>query len=203
VSPLRVAVLALALSLGLPGVSAAQNAAPPSPPADDSRLWIVAGGGSTTLLGDCTDCEGNRYLHSAHFLGNAGISINERTDFGGEVLWVPQTLSTGDEIKVTFVMSAVQFRPWRTQGFFLKAGLGMAFLRNWLSALEDSSPPIRSKAFALGLGAGWEFPVGGRVGVQLVGAQHAAALGDLQTSERTVENVMANFWSVGAAIVIR
>jgi hypothetical protein len=32
---------------------------------------------------------------------------------------------------------------------------------------------------------------------------NAAALGDLETSDRTIENVMGNFWSVGGAIVIR
>jgi hypothetical protein len=36
------------------------------------------------------------------------------------------------------------------------------------------------------------------------GSQHVAALGDLTTSNATtVENVVGNFWAVGAAIVIR
>jgi hypothetical protein len=40
--------------------------------------------------------------------------------------------------------------------------------------------------------------------VQAFGSQHVAALGDLTTSEETtVENVVGNFWMVGAAIVIR
>ena len=37
----------------------------------------------------------------------------------------------------------------------------------------------------------------------MLGAQHVAALGDFQTAGGTVENVVGNFWSVGAAIVIR
>jgi hypothetical protein len=40
-------------------------------------------------------------------------------------------------------------------------------------------------------------------GAQVLGGQQVAAVGDLETSERTLENVMGNFWSVGAAIVIR
>jgi hypothetical protein len=39
--------------------------------------------------------------------------------------------------------------------------------------------------------------------VQVFGAQHVAALGDLQSGTTTIENVIGNFWSVGAAIVIR
>jgi hypothetical protein len=100
-------------------------------------------------------------------------------------------------------MAAADFRPWKTHGFFLKTGAGMAFLRNWLSALDDQEPPVRSKAFALAIGAGWEWKVRGRAGVQVFGAQHATALGDMPTSERTIQNVMGNFWSVGAAIVLR
>jgi hypothetical protein len=53
------------------------------------------------------------------------------------VLWVPATLTTGDEIRVTFLMAAVQFRPWQTRGFFLRGVAGMAFLKNWLDAFEN------------------------------------------------------------------
>ena len=50
---------------------------------------------------------------------------------------------------------------------------------------------------------GWTFRRNERVGVQIFGAQHVASLGDLETSLGTVENVIANFWSVGATLVIR
>jgi hypothetical protein len=35
------------------------------------------------------------------------------------------------------------------------------------------------------------------------GSQHMAAMGDLQTPGDSVPDVVGNFWSVGAAIVIR
>ena len=41
------------------------------------------------------------------------------------------------------------------------------------------------------------------LGVQLFGAQHVAALGDSRTAGETAENASANFWSVGAATVIK
>ena len=169
----------------------------------DRRLWLGAGGAWTTMLGDCTNCEIENYLHSGGVMGNIGISLNRRTDLGAEVLWIPETLTTGDQIRVTFLMAAVQFRPWQSRGFFLKAGAGMAFLTNWLDALDDQEPPVRSKAFALAIGAGWEWKLHGRVGAQAWSTQHVAALGDLQTSTDTIENVMGNFWTVGGGIVIR
>jgi hypothetical protein len=188
----------VALLCMCPTLSSAQQAT-----SGERRPWIVAGGTWTTLLGDCTNCDIDTYHHAGGVIGNVGASINPRTDFGAEVFWVPNTLTTGDHVRVTFVMAAVQFRPWRSRGFFLKTGAGMAFLRNWLDALDEAEPPLRSKAFALAIGAGWEWTLKGRVGAQAFGAQHAAALGDLQTSDVTIQNVMGNFWSLGGAIVIR
>ena len=194
------AALALATLMSLPAVAAAQDAAASAP--DDRHTWIAAGGSSTTLLGDCTDCEITRYRHSGSVLVNGGMSINRRADFGAEVFWVPQTLQSQDRVRVTYLMASVQFRPWQTHGFFLKAGSGMAFIRNWLKVVEETNPPIRSKAFALAIGGGWEW-MRGPMGFEIFGSQHVAALGDLQTSTTTFENVMANMWSVGGAVVIR
>jgi hypothetical protein len=168
-----------------------------------SRAWVLGGGMSTTLLGDCTGCESDTYLHTGGVIAGAGVALNPRTDLGAEILWIPTTLTTGDDLRATYLLASVRFRPWRTRGFFVKAGSGIAFLKNWLATFDTGAPPLRSKAFALDLGAGWEWRVVNRLGVQVFGAQHVAALGDLETSERTVENVIGNFWSVGGAIVIR
>jgi hypothetical protein len=189
-------VPALARAQALPSANA-QESAPPS------RLWIVAGGGSTSLLGDCTDCAADDYIHSGNLMVNAGVSLNRRTDIGGEFFFVPTTLESGEPISVTFVMAAVQFRPWHTRGFFLKAGSGLASMRNWLETIDGPGAPQRSTAFALGLGAGWEWRLRGRIGAQVFGSQHVVALGDLETNTGTAENVMGNFWSFGGAIVIR
>jgi hypothetical protein len=166
--------------------------------------WLTVGGASTTLLGDCTDCAGDHYLHSGSFMAGAGMALNPRADFGGEYMWAPATLTTGDHLKMSYLMATAQFRPWRTKGFFLKASSGMAFLRNWLKTVDEKADtPLRSKAFALGIGTGWEWRTRGRLGAQAYATLHAAALGDLETSERTIQNVMANVWSVGGAITIR
>jgi hypothetical protein len=53
------------------------------------------------------------------------------------------------------------------------------------------------------IGGGWAFNPNGRVGLQLFAMQHVGALGDLQTVNGPVADVTGNFWSLGAAIVIR
>jgi hypothetical protein len=53
------------------------------------------------------------------------------------------------------------------------------------------------------VGAGWVFRPAARVGFQIFGTQHVGAIGDLQTTEGDVPDVVGNFWSIGGAIVIR
>jgi hypothetical protein len=167
--------------------------------------WIVVGGGSTTLTGHCTNCDEGNYQHTGGLLVNAGLSLSQRTDVGAEVLWVPAHLPSGPDLRTTFVLAAVQFRPWSTAGFFVKAGAGFAFVRNWVVDLEGTgeAPPFISAAFGLGIGGGWEWRSRSRFGAQIFGSQHVATLGDLNTGSTTVDNVIGNFWSAGAAIVIR
>jgi opacity protein-like surface antigen len=195
---------ALALLCLAPAEAAAQAAAAPAQTdSATGNLYFRAGFLSTTFLGDCTDCEGAQYRSTGSLLAAGGWTLNPRTDLGIEILRVFSQETESDRIRVTVLLGSVQFRPWRTRGFFLKAGAGMAFVHNWILQLEGEDPSFRSKAFALDLGVGWEWRLSRHVGVQVLGGQHVAALGDLETSERTVENVMANFWSAGAAIVIR
>ena len=195
-------ISAIVALLVMPSHASAQTSSSSSP---DTRPWIVVGGGSTTLIGDCTDCVEGTYQHTGGLLINAGAALSQRTDVGAEVLWVPAHLPSGEDLRSTFIMAAVQFRPWRTNGFFVKAGAGIALVRNWVVDLEQTgkAPPFISSAFGLGIGAGWEWRTRSRFGAQIFGSQHVAALGDLNTGTSTVDNVIGNFWSAGAAIVIR
>ena len=168
-----------------------------------SRAWVVVGGAATTLRGDCTFCELEgfeaEYNHTWSLLADVGFRVNPRMDAGVEVAWVPATTRVGDTFRTTFLIGVAQFRPWESSGFFVKGGMGVAFVRNWLFA----GAPITQKALALGIGAGWEFRRSERIGFQVYGAQHAAALGDFELRDETLENVMGNYWSLGAALVIR
>ena len=184
-----------------PAVVGAQETQPV--PTESKRgPWVVFGGASTTMLGDCEDCAGDMYMHSGGAFGQAGIALNRRADLGGEVFWSYATIPSGDHVRAVFLMTTVQFRPWQGRGFFVKGGAGMAFVRNWLNVLEEA-PPTRSKALAIEVGAGWEWRATSHFGLQVFGGHHVAALGDLETSVRTLENVVGNVWSIGAAIVIR
>jgi hypothetical protein len=121
-------------------------------------------------------------------------------DVGAELFWVPVNSAAG-RIRTTHIDAVAQFRPWTSKGFFVKGGAGMAFVRNWVDAVGEGA--INSKALSVVVGAGWAFRPGERVGLQVFGAQHAAALGDLKTADTDVQDVLGNFWSIGAAIVIR
>jgi hypothetical protein len=167
----------------------------------DSRLWLVAGLASATVRGACQTCEnGTPYRHGASVLGNAGYRVNDRMDVGAEVFWVPIETSQG-RLRTTHVDAVAQFRPWSSRGFFLKGGAGLAFVRNWIDL--SASGPLTSKALSVVIGGGWHFRPAARVGLELFASQHAAALGDLQLASDDVPDIMGNFWSVGAAIVIR
>jgi hypothetical protein len=176
-------------------------------PTDGIRPWIVVGGGYTSVLGDCPDCTQEPfYANAGSFLTDLGVSLNSRADIGAELMWVPSKSVTGETIRTTYVMAIGQFRFWKNKGFFVKGGGGMAFVRNWvvdLSGGADPTPPFTSKALSVGIGAGWEFKVSPRFGVELYGSQHVAALGDLQANQTRIENVIGNFWTIGGAIVFR
>ena len=194
---LRICLLLLLSS----GVAAAQTATSSSP-STGWQPWIVVGGSSTTLLGDCTDCPADTYVHDGGVLAIVGTPLTPRTDIGGQLFWVPSSSAAGEPINTTYVMGTFQFRPWGSSGFFVRLSSGMAFVRNWIVD-TDTSTSFTSKAFALEIGGGWEWRFSRRFGTQVFGSQHVAALGDLQGATQRVENVMGNFWSVGGGIVIR
>ena len=194
---LRILLLLLLSS----GVAAAQTATSSSP-SSGWQPWIVVGGSSTTLLGDCTDCPADTYVHDGGVLAIVGTPLTPRTDIGGQLFWVPSSSAAGEPINTTYVMGTFQFRPWGSSGFFVRLSSGMAFVRNWVVD-TDTSTSFTSKAFALEIGGGWEWRFSRRFGTQVFGSQHVAALGDLQGATQRVENVMGNFWSVGGGIVIR
>ena len=202
----------VALACLTPALAAAQSVEVVATPAsesaaDQSRMWFVIGATTTTIRGDCQEpCAAHgtgAYLHGGSILGVAGVRVNPQVDAGIEVSWVPATTKDGQDFRTTFLLATGQYRPFASNGFFLRGGMGMAFVRNFTFDAADSVPPITSKALGLTYGAGWVFGRSSRVGFELFGAQHMAALGDFVSGGVNNENVIANFWSLGAAIVIR
>lgn len=213
-SPAKLAALSFAcfclwLVPAAAGAQSEPRPAAPAAPSGPSKLWVVAGGAFATLRSDCeappsplspVTCGASPYRHSASVLVNVGSRVLDRLDVGVELFWMPQSTSSG-RIHVTHVDALAQFRPWASKGFFIKGGAGMAFLRNWVDAIGPDS--INQKALSVVIGAGWAFRPAERVGLQIFGSQHAGAIGDVQNADGLIQNVMGNFWSVGAAVVIR
>ena len=79
----------------------------------------------------------------------------------------------------------------------------MAFVRNFPYDASGTLPPATSKGLGFSYAGGWTFRQQKRVGLQLFGAQHTVAFGDFTLGETTINDVIGNYWSVGAAIVIR
>lgn len=188
-----------------PGVEEQQVRVDAVSPPDVGRLWLVGGAAFVATRGDCQTCEEAEfpYRHSSGILGNLGWHVNRRADLGAEVFWIPVDTPQG-QIKVTHLDAVVQFRPWISQGFFLKTGAGMALIRNWVDVIGPAAE--NSKALSVVIGGGWEFRPTPRLGMQLLASQHVSAIGDLTTGDPTVPevpDVVGNFWSLGVAIVIR
>jgi hypothetical protein len=191
--------LAPAVARAQPAAQVASSAAAPA--GDASDFWLAAGGAFATLRGDCQTCEEEfPYRRGGSVMADIGYRVNARMDVGAEVFWLPIQTSQG-RIHTTHLDAIAQFRPWRSKGFFLKGGAGMALVRNWVDVVGPDA--FNQKALSVVIGAGWAFRPSERVGLQVFGAQHAAALGDLKTGEDPVEDVMGNFWSLGVALVIR
>ena len=152
-------VFAVVVVLALAPIEASAQGPSPLP----SRLWLTVGAASATLRGDCQTCETDYpYRHDGSVLGNAGYRVNQRMDVGAEVFWVPMGTAAQGTIRTTHFDAVAQFRPWASQGFFMKGGAGMAYVRNWLDT--TSSESINSKALSLVIGAGWEFMPYRRIG---------------------------------------
>jgi len=203
---LRPIVFGLALAVMSAGTTASAQSASESSSSEDlkgpgSDFWFVGGGSFSTIRGDCQTCEEDYpYRHSGSVVVNAGVRVTPRMDAGLEFFWMPME-TAGGRIRNTHFDAVAQFRPWASKGFFVKGGAGMAFVRNWVDVISPDS--FNQKALSIVLGAGWVFRPQARVGLQVFGAQHAAALGDLQTGTGQVPDVIGNFWSLGGGIVIR
>jgi opacity protein-like surface antigen len=199
--------VALAAILLAPASAGAQTV-PPAPSSQaatgataPSNLWFVVGGSWTTLRGDCQTCEEDfPYRHAASGFGDIGYRVTDRMDVGAEIFIVAPNTADG-RIRTVHLNAVTQFRPWSSHGFFLKGGAGMAFVKNWVDA--SGPDPINSKALSVVVGAGWAFNPASRVGLELLATQHAAALGDLQTAEGQISDVLGNFWTLGVGIVFR
>jgi len=192
---------ALVVMTMLGGSQADGQTVPAHAPAPRTGPWGAVGTSFTAVRRGCQTCDGQMpSRHAGSLLVDVGYAIHPRTIVGAEVFWIPVSTASGRRSS-THLDAIAQFRPWPRRGLFVKGGAGMAFVRNALDGVEEQ--PATSKALSLVLGAGWMLRPERRVALQLFGAQHAAALGDLQTAGGQVNDVLTNSWSAGIAVVVR
>jgi hypothetical protein len=206
----RPLVVLVALFLAVGTVSAWAQPATPSavtPRETGGRApWFTVGVGSTTVLGDCRNCEGESgYRHDVGVALTAGLRVDARVHAGAEVFWLAGADgATGDRNRATLVLGIGQFRPWARRGFFLKGGMGMGFVRNWVyDEASDDTPSYLARGLAVTYGAGWAFRPDRRVGFQVFASQHVVTIGDITTSRFVADNVIANTWTLGGSLVFR
>jgi hypothetical protein len=138
--------------------------------------------------GDCQTCETDYPYcrHDGSVLANAGYRVNQRMDVGLEVFWVPMGTAEGT-IRTTHFDAVAQFRPWASQGFFMKGGAGMA--TSATGSTPTSSESLNSKALSWSLArAGSSCRPASRL--PDIGSQHVAALGDLATIDGDIPDVV-------------
>jgi hypothetical protein len=207
----------MVLSAACPAALAAQPApassgAAPSIPApsrvsEPSHWWLVGGGGFSVARAGCATCDrAGVFAHSRSLLIDAGVRVRPNVDAGVELLWVSSRIEQEKPIRTTFILGVAQLRPWQEHGFFLRAGMGISFAGNGIySPIGPAlAPPFSTNALGVTYGTGWVFGWQRRRTVQLHATHHVAALGQLTTVDGgTLENVIGNYWTVGAALVLR
>jgi hypothetical protein len=195
----RAIILVLAV-LVVP-VSALAQGTPSGPPS--RGWWFGAGGGYLSFRADCETCEhGDTYTGGGGILGNAGVSLNDRLDVGAEVF----TAFSGDDLnnyRTTYTLAVAQYRLWRSHGFFLKGGFGLAFLRGFFT-VDGQSGSASSRGLGVHYGAGWIVGQGRRVSFAPFGAQYIATVGDIALpSGATAKNAVGNAWMAGVVVLFR
>ncbi len=179
--------------------ASAQDAPTVQPPRGG---WLGVGLGYAAFRTDCSNCErDDLYSTGGSLMLSGGIVVNDRVDAGGELL-AASTAFDGGEYRASFLLGTVQFRPWKARGFYLKGGLGLAFVR---ASVTVGGQTTESKPKGLGVhyGAGWMFGRNRRVSFAPFGGHYVASLGDIPTAGGVAVNPVSNVWFAGVTVFIR
>ena len=181
----------------------AQNTQAPQAASQPSRgAWLGVGLGYGAFRTDCNNCTRDDLYSSGGGLSVAGgIAVNHQVDAGGEIFWASTALDAG-KYRASFLLGTVQFRPWRNHGFYLKGGLGLAFIRASIT-VGDQTTSSKPKGLGVHYGAGWMFGRDRRVAFAPFGGHYVASLGDIPTPSGVAENPVSNVWFAGVTVLIR
>ena len=196
---LRRLVMAALVLAAAAATAAAQDTQAPPP---KHGGWLGAGLGYGAFRTDCSNCErDDLYSNGGGLMVGGGIVANDRVAAGGEIFWASTSFESG-EYRAAFLLGTVQFVPWRTHGFYLKGGLGLAFIRTTIT-VDEQATTSTPKGLGVHYGAGWMFGRGRRVSFAPFGGHYVASLGDVPTAGGVAENPVSNVWFAGVAVFLR
>lgn len=183
--------------------AAAQAAAQDAPPSQPARGAVLGVGlGYAAFRTDCSNCaRDDLYSTGGSLMVSGGVAVNDQVDAGGEIFWASTAFEGGD-YRASFLLGTVQFRPWKARGFYLKGGLGLAFVRANIT-VDGQTTASKPKGLGVHYGAGWMFGRGRRVSFAPFGGHYVASLGDIPTSAGNAENPVSNVWFAGVTVFVR
>jgi hypothetical protein len=147
-------------------------------------LWFGVGGGFGSAQGTCDGCDrGERDAGTTGFL-KVGGTLNKRVLLGFELnLWARQE----DDVTLSLynASATVTFYPRESSGFFVKGGLGSAFVDREVGT--GSSKETLNLGSGLGLlaGAGYDLRVGRNISITPALNYYYGSPGDLQIDGQT------------------
>jgi hypothetical protein len=130
-----------------------------------SGFWIGLGGGiGSAGIGCDDDCDGGEREWAPAGYVKLGGTLSKRVLLGAEFnLWFDE--QEGTTLNFYDAVATVTFYPQRTSGFFLKGGVGAAFLD--MEFRDDDTTITVDLGTGLGVlaGAGYDFRVGRRTSI--------------------------------------
>jgi hypothetical protein len=191
------AALAIAPLLGAALPAAAQQAAPPA----GGRFVLALAGGYAATKSDCSNCasgeegtaDGATYDDVAFVSVSPLWRLNTKVVAGAEV----QFESSREAARVLYVMGAVRYHPWASQGFFLRAGYGLVQVKANLLLPDGVEGQGTYRGVGLNYGVGWELLKGSRVSLAPFGAHYVSTLASVTVGEFQGVSVIGNVWVAG------
>ena len=165
-------------------------------------LWADAGAGYGRLHLTCATCARVAAADGTEVTVTIGGAPSANVLLGLQA----QTWSSGGSgptQRVRSLTAVVQWYPWPTRGWFVRAGTGI--VQGPVTPGTDSTPPATVQGTGVGLdfGFGYDLPVSEHFGLTVQAATHIAALGDLTVNGRPANDVIAYVSRIGIAVVFR
>jgi hypothetical protein len=199
----EVARVLLAAAVYIVSVAAAPAAAQQAVPGDRGRFILGLGVGYAATKSDCSNCspgdEGTPGGNGATYDDVAFVSISPLWRVSAKVVAGAelQFETSREDARVLYVMGAVRYHPWASQGFFLRAGYGLVQVKANLLLPDGVEGQGTYRGVVLNYGVGWELLKGSRVSLAPFGAHYVSTLASVTVGEFQGVSVIGNVWVAG------